>query len=1858
MQNENDEFGSKRHRIPTGQSLGVWCEHNNDSRQTHSAATHIDDDDVRCGQSAETVTTSMKERNVGGSTSAALLRRSSRLPRPTASASNGVVASRRDDESLGARRTRRSLPTLQGVVINSPTYSATRPTVCLVASIISKCRIPAPVTMTRRISSWTDGCVSQTAASPSRAIANRTSHTMSGYVSRTGRLSPNFGDQSTTDVPPRSCSTAGNDDSAPTTMHELKHNVRFSPDAEKLCEEHVCCGCAGKGLVSSHLLCIRSTMKSAEWEREVEMKSRRRRSPRPPRVYRFHVSDGHRLAVAQAAVEAGFELLPSEPRCFDVATDDVVPETTSGSVRSHKHSNKQVDDEPQLVKATRRSVVIDNELPDSQLSEVAAETGSKQTFRLPSQRNDQQPETTVARLSTSSRIPRLNRNNPGMCSSREIIRYISCLLGNSDTKDGTKSPQRTCDQQLASVSYTISDGLQTKATETAEKSIALELRKVANKCSTDSRLSEVKEKKISEEKSAVIRADKRSAANSSTSSHMHHEATRRKQLTRGVMDRQRGKRKRHVSVESSETNSEPARFVSMCGHDVPVNFGFAVHDEIRRRSPLSVTFACKNDGCRCHRSAGGRELITWPSCHDVAVVAPPPSPQRQECSVRAEISTKNSPKRFSGEVKDLLVSEFQSVDQTTKSAVKVEEPSHMETHPTTVAKAHLIESSDILYASKDLVVTEQSTLNCDSTIVSNGEQNRQQSYSAGRGQTATPSFLIGIAPPRSLDNYHRKRRVSRADDSHSVEPTPSFISCSASEKDFSHTPARQKNTADKQSTRPNTSTAKGVASTTGNSRSKSSSTSSRSKNHLSSFRDRSSEQNSDGNKSVSKLKTSTCKYICQRKSESQRETTSTSEHAKISTQKDKIRRSSKGNQTKNTGARYRHREKESDKFDKRTGEVLVNNTSHKCTIDLGLAQKSGHSSCINPKKRASDGRMNIPRTKYMFRQLNQASDSGISPFAVKNTLPTDSKHANEIDDDQTPFVPLVCSSFRSDEISNELPKPVSFFISYPSASRSSSRTATKTSRIPRPQTSNISHPVNSHSFVISACTARPLTKPCSGISSSEQNPAPPERRSTNESPPPMPTDLRLLVDHDLRLPSEPELIETHMRIASKEAAVMKCVESSCQNVDDKDEPQKAEKNVDQLSDDASLNASSTRNISNLPTRDAAVAVNNNEDHSRPISHETVVTAAAASHELSDQSRHLADDSSILSVEPNFAAELSVKACDSQLQCSSISPVNYVDADDCKTTEELFILKSDHDCPVEVEEAKLKSGTQQAESALQVTILTAGSVPQQPSEHSLQSMHIALPSILSNETQREGLQLNLCNDKLQHSSSTNQLPGDRSPNASSTGRISNLRTQDAVVDSNEEHPLSVSQYTVPAAAPVQQERLERQLTLSSYPFILHMSVEPNLVELSVEDSDSQLQCKSIGPVNYVEVTDCKTADELLFFTKCDRERSVEAEVTEMENDALETYTTRRGQRTKTSKKVSRNKSAQIFGTVSLNVGVESRLRSFDEVSIELPCIVWSRLQSEEIVQPEVMRLCQSAFEALVLRSAVIQPSQPPSRRPVEHRRPSKRSKLPSRLLATAQTRRHTVESSAKLSINVVRSRVDEAVQSADTAFQLSPSNCFSRITNEDATTRTAVATNTRSDYISAKRYLDQLAIDLTSTNQTKKLDAARPSGFEQNKRQPRNLHQLKDLPKTDESTDNNEQEYKEQDRRYVAEEEARRQTVLVLSTLAPEVTSETNQTEVKYNERPCLRLLCSKFGSSVAEKDEATQEDADDDPVTRRNSNSDDVVSSEALPVLATAEKRRAGGEPCWQPTVDYELNDTQPSLSSSGNACHPRRNFC
>jgi len=302
------------------------------------------------------------------------------------------------------------------------------------------------------------------------------------------------------------------------------------------------------------------------------------------------------------------------------------------------------------------------------------------------------------------------------------------------------------------------------------------------------------------------------------------------------------------------------------------------------------------------------------------------------------------------------------------------------------------------------------------------------------------------------------------------------------------------------------------------------------------------------------------------------------------------------------------------------------------------------------------------------------------------------------------------------------------------------------------------------------------------------------------------------------------------------------------------------------------------------------------------------------------------------------------------------------------------------------------------------------------------------------------------------------------------------------------------------------------------------------------------------------------------------------------------------------------------------------------------------------------LCQSTSDALVLRSALRQSSQSPSCRSVESITASQWALLPLRLLATAQTRRHFVELSAASSINVVSSRVDHAVYSPDTAFLPSPSNLVSCITNTDANkTAAIVETDTLSSYICAKRYIEQLAADLMSTDKLETCNTPRLSAFETNSnRHPGNLHHLQDLPNTDEYKETDtEQEEKEQGRYRKATEQARRQMTSFRSTLAPKIENKKNYIDVNYSDQPHLRLSRYDVDSSVIQKDEAKGEKRDDDrlpvdTVARRNKNGDGVISGEALPVLAAKDKRRAGGEPCWQPTEDHELNIDQQSRLSPG----------
>jgi len=1833
MQNKIDGEGLKRHASPINQSINVSFEQGSDSRQTDSATARTDDDKRR-ERSTDTVKMSKRTRKPGGNT-AARLRRSSRLPRPTASASNAVVGGRRNDESPGVRRTRR-LPTLQGVVINSPTYSTTRPTAPLVASIISKCRIPAPVT-TRRISSWTDCWNSPTAASRIRVKVDETNPSVLEDNSRIESLTLNFGDSSTSGAGTSPRSAAGNNVSGSTTTQELKGNVRFSSDDGRLRSEHVCCGCGGTGLVSSHLLCIRPSGTAAEWGKDAEMKSRRRASPRSARVYRFDASAGHSLAVAQVAVENGLELLPSEMRRSDVAGGNDLPQTTSGSVCSHKCNSddqtisEQVDDEPQLGETAKHRLVIGNELPNSELSlyeRSLTETESKQILLTSSKRNDQLLETTVAR-STTGGIQQLKENKSDVCNLSQV-QQTSNFLGNSGAENAASTPQIVYHQQLASPFY-VTDERRTAEPEVAEKSIASELRKAAKSRLICCRVSPIttSEEKTSKVKEAKVTVD----AKCPIASHMRHEPPRRKRLRRSVVDRQNGKRGHFASPETSQMESEPSKFVTLAGCAVPINFGFEARDGIRRRSPLSVTFADKDERYRSQRSVSGRQLATRPPWRDLVLTAPAPSP-RQECLVASEFSTEDLLESMSRQMTNSRIPAFRPADQSADSEVTVREQREVKTYPTSVAEAYSIESSENLHTSENLSVRKQATFTCAITNQCHAESQQHPPSTVD----ATPSFLIGIAPPPSLDEYHRKRPTSCTDESHSVEPTPSFISCSASEKDFPATTARRKNAADAPTMRRKTSAVRNVGSTSTHSENRSSSTSDRrSANQLSSLLSatesgRSSlliRQSRNQNKTLSTFKTSTAKP------ESLRVSSTTAKHAaRTPTPTARKKPSSlmltatEKSQTKDLGAKDLHAEKKPMESRKRTGDGLVNASDDNGPTDVSFTPKTGQSKDINSKKKSAESDMKISRMKCMSRKLNRTSGlSGRSQFSVKNTPVLDFKEPKKFD--EVPFVPLVHSACRSDEISNDLPnrcdkQPVSFFISCPNDRRSGSRTATGTSRIPRPQIGSFGFPIKSNSYVIST-NATKILRPCTGSSSTEQHPALAERRSTNENPSSTSTVLRLpdiddsTGDHRVSLQLEPQLSKTrndsvdHVCIVSQDINQLNCVEScrSSQDVDS-NESQPVDENRNQPPDNISLNALSTGKIANLITQDPAIAIESIQEHSTSTSQMTDFTAAPVPQKPSE------------------------KMVDNQSADGALL--------DSSPTALIANLTT--------QQPTVATETVEEHSISQCSVLGDESVPQAPSVKYQESLELVLSSyVLFAEPNLERLQMELCDNQLQYNSNIKQPPND-----TSVDQISNLTTQEPTVatESIEEHSVSISQCTVLESASVPQALSEQspqslQLALSSS----ILSVEPNLERWPVKSYSNQLQRSSISPAKCVDIADYKTTEPSLFFAKIDHEYPVNAEVAKLDSDALEKCRARRARRTKTSKKSSCNKSPKIDGDMSLNIGCEVRLlRNFDEVSIELPDILWSTVQIGGFHQQEMARLYQPMCEAVVLRSAVRQISPPPSRRQIDRAR---RAKFTSRLLATAETVRDVVDPSAEVSINVVCSRIDRTSQSVGTAFQLTPTNLSSWINVEDAkTTKTTTESNTLSNYISARRYLKQLADNVMSMELLRKGMVSPPSVSERNgNRLPENRYQLEDLPNTEELKRKDEVELEERERSLGANEQVRRPMTSFHFTPLPEVKGKKNQIDVNSKRSPRLKLPRSDVGSTDVRRDETNRQESDDDQlpvdtVTRRNKNGDGDMSDEALPVLTETDKRGVGDEPSWQPSEDHELGVDKPSRLWSG----------
>ena len=1813
MRNDKDEEGLNRHpaRRPTNHSEDAL--QGNDNRQTDPTVTGRPiPDDRRRGLSVETVGLSRGVRTPDGSTSAARLRRCSRLPRPTASAPNDVmVEDRQNDDSTVVRRTRH-LPTLQGVVISSPTYSATLPTACLVASITSKCRIPAPVT-TRRISSWTDCGNSKT--SVPRVKVDGPKPSVSEHNSRAEDLSSNVGDAPTSVVGTSPGDPDGNDDdSAVRSTPELKSNARFSTDCGRLRQKHVCCSCSGTGLVPSHLLCDK---------KEVEMRSRRRTSPRVARVYRFDASAGHRVAVARVAVESGLETLSSGTRRFDVTSDNESPQTTSGSLCDQKHNSGEqtasghVDDELQRGEIVKHEELeVENELPDSQLSEVAeldehllVETESKQTLLVSSNQNNHEPVKTTVQLSTISRIPRLTGRKLEMCKLLEA--QDTSHISKNDIKKATSTSQSAHNKQLASLP-SIPDEGQTTETEVSEKSMASKFRKTAKRRSGGCQVSPINSTTTSGEKSTISKAAKVSVTNKNATT--HHEPTRRKRSERGAEDRQNVTRKRHASFESSQTESEQTKFVTLSGRDVPIDFGFMASDGMRTRSPLSVTFADKDE------KAKGRELATRPQWRDL-VVATVPHQQQQDCPVAANVSAEDSPDTTSGQEKNLPMSELRWADQSIVSQVTLGEEFEVKRYPTSVTEAYPIESFEDLYTPENLVVTEQTTFSCADTNVSHVEQRHPPSMG-----TSTASFLIGAAPLPSLGELQRKRPASLTDDSHSVEPTPSFISCSASEKDFPQTPARQKNSTHTPFMRRKTSAAKEVGSSSTMSYNRLSSVSARcSKNllsslpssHTSGHSSLSTRQTSDQNKNSSKLKTISAKSTYQLKSERLRASSATGKHAETFRPAGRMERSQPApsvtgkRRTKDLSGRERHREKEQGESRKQTGP-----------IDLSFTPTSGRSKCTNSKKQATDSGAKIHRVKHrMLQKFNLSSElSDRSQFDARNT----SEQANKFD--EVFFAPFSHSTCCSDEISKEPSSPSvkksdSFFVSF---QRSGSRTATTASRIPRPQISSFTSPARSHSYVVSSIAARTWRRACTLSSSTKQALA--DRHSTNANPSSTFTDLRHPItndsgcNHKVILTLEPHSKRTRCNsedpIMSQDTNELNCAQSCriSQN-DDSTKLRHAEENQNQSP------YGSTRN---LITQDLPADSKSIEE--RSMSQMTVFAAESVAQkpwgQVTEKLNQTVDDASL-----------------NALPASRISLLTTQD------TAAAIVIETIDEHSSSMSHCVVRGAVVPSE---QLAIL--------PAEPNLNQLPVELRS-----------------NKVHTSSNVNQAPDYTLQNVISPDKLSNIAAKEstAATDRIEKYSISIpqSQCTIFEAVPelqVPSSKQSLQLALSSS----ILSNDRNREWLPVKSCSNQTQFTSIKPVKYIDSAACKTAEQLLSFTTINRECPDKAEVAKLESGALEIIcATQPELRTKTSNKSSYNKSAKAVGQMSLNIGLEVRLRQFDEVSIELPDILWNRVQSEEFRHPEVARVCQSMCEAVVLRNDMRQTSPPTRRRTVGHLLvvPSQLAKFQPALPATAETSSVFVDSSAELSIDVVHSRADQSVQSVETAFhQLIPPNLSSWMNCDDTeVTSMTTETNTIENYISAKRYLEQLADDLASADQLtggNVTSTSLASGSKQNKnRQSGNGSHLDDLPIMGKSKGPGrprvEVEEEESERCYKAKEQDKRRVISTSSytTSAPVVTSKKIKAGVNSMSQPRLELPRNDLGSTAVGKNDANEAKSDDDQlpvntVARMNKNGDGEVSDEALPVLTATDKRGAGDEPCRQTSEDHEGQETnvdqQPRLAS------------
>jgi len=1673
MQKEIGDKRSKRER----QSLidhGSQC----DCRETSNSSetSHVDVGRRRQQFGADTAEAS-KEGSVSGldeSTSAARLRRSSRLPRPTSSASNGHVEVRREEDMARVRRSRR-LPTLQGVVISGPTYTAKPPTGRqLVANIVSKCHIPAPVT-TRRISSWTGGSPSQKSASRPRVKIKVTrTHHQSQSNPPAERSLVNFGCQSTTGTEAFPCSDRSI--ALPsTTRLELKCGVRFSSDAMSVRREHVCCGCAGIGMVVSHLSCIRC---SKEWGTESERKSARRASGRAARVRRFYASTGHRVAVAQEAVECGLEILPSELHRSDMARDIEVSKTTSGA---HKHNNTDqvghVTNERKFG-AMENPVtvdVMDQRVPEEvNLVNESDETGS----RRPSSKRDNKKLKSAAMLasSTVSGSSLLSRSKQGTCSLREE----GVLSGTfSDDYDARLETMRAEAAQLDSPSYS-----ERRRAEDAKK-----LEKIAKNQSVRSLSSEVRMTTSTTQKPTGLGP----AAKRPTVSHVGEEL-KRKRLKDSCQDD--GKRKRCTRPpEEQQITSVTPRFVTLSGRDVPVSFVFPARGEIGRHSQPSVASVNKDVRSQIQRSARGEATPPAPrqESHVVAEatadsversnqIQRPAGDEsdeaalpraRQQCHNVTEATadlTESSPEQ----VKCLLASEYQLTDTGRDGAVE-------DVSTANVASVHVIEFSDDLYTSDNLDIREQiECKTCDSTTVSSV----QQCQSA-----ATPSFFIGIAPPSpSPTEYCRKRPVTWAGDTHSVqEPTPSFILSSASEKNFSRTTTRKKNATEKASAsvRRKMSPTKDTGSITRSTRNEnrlSSASSRRGKNRQSPAASVDVENRrstaSHQNKTSSQLRTAVS--TCQRQlASSQAPVCTTSKTSDTPTRRGSAKRlpvtlcTTEATRVKDTKTR-----REDVKSNNRTGNaVSTNASSQKRPIDLCFTSKCGQSPCTNRQMNRSEFYRDST-TMFVFDSA-QATRDGNVPSVRSQRLS---------DDISTP---------RPDELpTGRVRDPASFFISCPwtGVTRGGPRTASKTSRIPRRQISTPNLLVKSHSYVVG--TAGTATKPRSGITGSVS------------------AECHLSTGTDVGL---------------------------CLPV-----------NQDPASDDG------------------------------------------------------------------------MSAPSLQTPTSDVNPSKVVVASDSIATADYTVCQRN---PPDVDDGKT-----QEESVFE-TSFTVDSVDPTPGDVTAPNHHAELHHCRRDD--HESKEVDRATD--------HQLLGDAPLRALSTVAATDLSApvHADVIINNEQccHSQLISECAVSADDPVFPEPSEEQFQRAYYFSPLFGESDPD--ELAKESCNIQLQHSSIGSVEYVNAVE--TREERMFLEEDDPECPITVEVTRIEDDALELSTTLPTQRTEASETPSSRRCAKSNSEMNLSIGLEvgQQLRNFDEVGIELPDVVWSRLQSEEIRHPEEVSLCPSVFEAVVLRSAVRPPLSPQGRQSVSDITPVERAAaVPCRLLAKAQRRRHFVESPEELSINVVNSRVDQAVQSVnDTTPRLNLSNVLTWITGMDT------PTGGTADYIAARRYLEQqMATQRTSTNKWKRNE---PEPFVLPPNSNTRTNVIDELTWNIDETGAIQRELEE---RHRAQTKAGANRLSLISTsssctLIPEVRPMNHQIVEVINGQPRLRLPHPDVDSRVdLDLEDHTLIDHGEltslDVVSRNNE--DDVGA--AVPV-SEASCKADDGQPCWQTSYD---NVDQPSRMTSG----------